>query len=324
MDPLVSIIIPVYGVEKYISQCIESVVEQTYRNLEILIIDDESLDESGMIADKYAKTDTRIRVFHIQNRGAAGARNVGLENCSGDYIMFVDSDDWLEPNAVETMLNKIMLSECDIVQCQFYKEYLNKTILDSFITEEAVISDTECAQQMMAAWEYMLLWNKIIKKNVIEGMFMEEGHCIDDEFFTYKLIINSSRIVLIKESLYHYRMRKTSATGNADKEQQILNDQIDYALQRTEDLIKHYPGLKSIFLENKASILFQTVQKGVCYPDIFDRAKCALKDCFWQIVTNNRIDKNIKKSMIMYMIRSKSFFEKRYINNIPDTEELYA
>jgi len=118
MNPLVSIIIPVYNVEKFIDQCLHSIVEQTYKNLEIIIVDDNSPDKSGDISDRYSELDSRIKVFHIQNRGAAGARNLGLDNCTGDYILFVDSDDWLEKNAVEIMLNSLLSSKSDFVQCQ--------------------------------------------------------------------------------------------------------------------------------------------------------------------------------------------------------------
>ena len=117
MKALVSIIIPVYNVEKYLAQCLESVCGQTYKNLEIIVVDDESPDHSGEIAEEFAKKDSRVRVEHIKNRGAAGARNVGLELCTGEYILFVDSDDWIELNMVEKLLAAIEETDSDIALC---------------------------------------------------------------------------------------------------------------------------------------------------------------------------------------------------------------
>ena len=123
MQELVSVILPVYGVEAYLPQCLDSVCNQTWKNLEIIVVDDSSPDHSGSIADEYAQMDPRIIVFHIENRGAAGARNVGLGAAHGEYIMFVDSDDWLELNTIERLMTFTHEHKAEIVQCQYYDEY---------------------------------------------------------------------------------------------------------------------------------------------------------------------------------------------------------
>ena len=121
---LVSVIIPVYNVSRYLPQCFESVISQTYRNLEIIVIDDGSTDDSGSICDQYAEKDDRIHVIHTDNRGLASARNLGLENVSGKYILFIDSDDWIEPQTIETFIGAALKTEADIVIARYCSEYM--------------------------------------------------------------------------------------------------------------------------------------------------------------------------------------------------------
>ena len=125
--PLVSVIIPVYNVRAYLPQCLESVINQSYGNLEILIIDDGSTDGSGRICDQYAEKDERIRALHTENRGLASVRNLGLEQICGEYISFLDSDDWMELNTIETQLKAMIQTGSDIVVAQSSTEYFGKT-----------------------------------------------------------------------------------------------------------------------------------------------------------------------------------------------------
>ncbi|MGN0502900.1 MAG: glycosyltransferase family 2 protein [Ruminococcus sp.] len=123
----VSIIVPVYYVEKYLPECIESLIHQTYNNIEIIFVDDGSTDSSGKICDKYAETDSRIKVIHQQNAGAANAKNTGLNNASGIYIIFMDSDDTVELVWIETLMKLIIENDADMAECSFDKFYKNRT-----------------------------------------------------------------------------------------------------------------------------------------------------------------------------------------------------
>ena len=123
-EQLVSVIIPVYNVSRYLPQCFDSVISQTYRNLEIIVIDDGSTDDSGSICDQYAEKDDRIHVIHTDNRGLASARNLGLENVSGEYISFIDSDDWIEPQTIEMRIGAALETEADIVNARYCSEYM--------------------------------------------------------------------------------------------------------------------------------------------------------------------------------------------------------
>lgn len=135
---MISVIIPVYNVEPYLRKCLDSVVNQTYKELEIFIIDDGSTDGSGAICDEYVKADKRIRVFHTENRGLSCARNLGLDEVKGEWIGFVDSDDWIEPDMYEVLLTRAKETGADVVECSFIRLYPEKTIVRQ--KEELIIS----------------------------------------------------------------------------------------------------------------------------------------------------------------------------------------
>ena len=116
----ISVVVPVYNVEKYLRKCIDSIINQTYKNLEIILVDDGSPDKCGEICDEYAKKDNRVKVIHKKNAGVSSARNDGIDNATGEYIIFVDSDDWLEDNAIEIMVDKLNEYDYDCVFCNFY------------------------------------------------------------------------------------------------------------------------------------------------------------------------------------------------------------
>ena len=128
MEEVISVIIPCYNVEKYIDRCMESVLNQTYRELEIILVDDGSTDRTGNICDRYSQIDARVKVIHKENRGLSSARNAGLDICQGDYIFFVDSDDWISHNMYEKMLSSLKSVNADIAVCGWVEEFLNNSI----------------------------------------------------------------------------------------------------------------------------------------------------------------------------------------------------
>lgn len=316
---LVSIIIPVYNVEKYLKQCLDSVCSQTYRNLEILVIDDQSPDRSGEIAEEFAKKDSRIHVVHIQNRGAAGARNVGLDICTGEYIMFVDSDDWLEPNAVEVMMGAITENHCDIVLCQYWDEFVNRSERHAFMYETGIKTPQEFALGMIHCWEYIINWNKIYRREILQNFRFVEGRCIDDEFYTYQAVINSRKTVLIGDYLYHYRMRKSSAMRSSKHQKQRLRDQIDFVTERYAPLCKTYPELKTALLQHKLEVLLSVMRNGAEYQELFQDAKKQIKQEIIPILFNRAMDTNIRKSSLVFLLRSRSSFLKEHSTYLSET-----
>lgn len=302
---LISVIIPIYNVEKYLKQCLESVCIQTYPNLEIVLIDDGSTDHSGIIADQFGEKDSRIKVFHIKNRGAAGARNFGLSAIQGDYVSFVDSDDWLEPDYIERLLKLMIENDCDISQCQFYDELVTSTKKHSFTEGIKVINDEDFIRDMINNWEDVLIWNKLYKRNVLDGIRFVEGRCIDDEFFTYKIVMNCEKIVVSEEYLYHYRNRKSGAMGSVDKHYQRLTDQLDFVTERYGILVQSYPVLRDKLLRHKAEVYIHVLNNAEKNTKVFERAKRLLMHCFFEMAFNMEIDMYMKRKVFRSVIRRK-------------------
>ncbi|MGN0383579.1 MAG: glycosyltransferase family 2 protein [Eubacterium sp.] len=313
---VVSVILPVYNVDKYLPKCLESVCNQTYPFLEIIIIDDESPDNSGVIADDFASRDERIKVLHIKNRGAAGARNVGLDTCTGDYVFFVDSDDWIEKDMIETLLIRIKEDNSDLVQCQYIDEYKKYSQKHSYIENNEVCSDKDFVFYMIHKWEYIINCNKIYTKKIIGDIRFVEGRCIDDEFFTYRVIINSNTISLCNAYLYHYRQRKSSAMGSVQKNKQRLLDQVDFVTQRFPALEKNYPTLKSSLLQHLCEVLMSVMRNGSFDEDIYNYAKRKLKKYGKYAIFNRGVSSNIKKSVLSYLFTKRDKLTVDKVNQV--------
>ena len=250
-NEIVSVIVPVYNVDKYISECINSIVDQTYKKLDIILIDDGSTDNSGLICDEYKDFDDRIRVIHKKNGGAASAKNVGLDLVKGKYVCFVDSDDYLSKDYVEKLLKNMIENNSDISECLFFNLYKDKKSNESFYSQNRVFSSEQYLEQYIKDWKSSLFWNKLFKTEVINSIrFKKEKRCIDDEFFTYKVILNSKRISKLDESLYFYRQRKSSAINNSKNNNQKAQDSIDILIERYNLVTNKYPKLKKEYIDH--------------------------------------------------------------------------
>lgn len=247
MSKKISIIIPVYNVGKYLSQCLESVINQSYRDLEILLIDDGSRDSSARVCDDYSALDSRITVVHQKNNGAASARNVGLSATTGAYLAFVDGDDFLDLNMYSDMMEIMNRTQADIVECAFLKEFRNKTEERKLFNKEIEYSTIEYLARYTNNWDCGLLWNKLFKRELFNGIFFEEGHRIDDEFFTYQGVMNAKKVVYTPKALYHYRMRASSVMQDKTAAERMLFDRLEYSTTRREKVVSSFPELKRIF-----------------------------------------------------------------------------
>lgn len=214
MDKKLSIVVPVYNVKKYVQQCAESLINQTYKNLEIILVDDGSTDGSGALCDKMAETDKRIRVIHKQNGGLSDARNKGIDAASGEYIGFVDSDDWVSPDMYEKMLEFMIQENADIAVCGWIEEFrdssrkkcpysksLNKNQAMTELLNNITIADHA--------------GDKLYRTHLFRNIRYPAGKTYEDIRTTYQLFNCSERVVFISEAFYHYRQRKGSiARGN--------------------------------------------------------------------------------------------------------------
>ena len=218
----ISIIIPVYNVEPYIKKSLDSVINQTYNNLEIILINDGSTDNSGKICDKYAKKDKRIKVIHQTNKRLSKARNNGLDKATGDYIMFVDPDDWLELNACELLINEIISQKKDILIFNIVREYGNESKKNSKFIFNENDKDLKYKTQAKILSSYLKIdnfkikgiaytWNKIIKKQLLDNIrFSFEGKkaMYEDVVFCYCLLEKTEKIGFYDKHLYHYRISR--------------------------------------------------------------------------------------------------------------------
>ena len=206
-NKLVSIIIPVYNVELLIKDCLESVLNQTYKNIEIILIDDGSKDKSGLICDEYAKKDDRIIVIHKNNEGVSVARNIGIDKSKGDYICFIDSDDYISKYMVEHMLKKIEEEDSDIVVCNFVEEKNNKIIKKYYVDKDMIDTKKNFMRYIAfkCTWQCMI-WNKMYKKTAIGDIRFKAGTKIAEDYLFLMEVLdrNVKKISYIDEVLYYY------------------------------------------------------------------------------------------------------------------------
>ena len=239
-QPLISVIVPIYNVEKYVRKCLDSLVNQTMKQIEVICIDDGSTDESGSIADEYVSEEFPIfRVIHTENRGLSAARNRGIDESRADWLMFVDSDDWVSPDFCRVPYEVALENKVEMVIFQYQMTTENgcirkkrrKSALDGMVCNETAVDIGES-----------YTWNKLYNIELFDGIRYPEGHVYEDVWTTHKVIYKARRILYCVKSLYFYRIRKGSIAQSA-------TSRVDEYLANTDryrDLIRFgYPQYKA-------------------------------------------------------------------------------
>jgi glycosyltransferase involved in cell wall biosynthesis len=270
----VSIIVPVYNVEKYLNQCIDSILGQTFADFELILIDDGSKDSSGAICDEYAKSDSRIRVIHQPNGGQTSARKAGFAASIGEYIYFIDSDDWMEPNLIEVAYNKAVENDADIVTFDSYFNYsfhqcpvsqpIESGVFDKIGLIEKIYPKMIYSGRFFYFGIYAAMWNKLFKRSLVENNFENVKNDIkigEDGVLTFSAFLDANRVVIDgKNYLYHYRDNNSSLTRSYVKDQyesakilintlrQISDSKNVYDLNKQIDYYLMY-NVRSIFIE---------------------------------------------------------------------------
>lgn len=224
-NPLISIIIPVYNAEKYLHQCLDSVVAQTYTNWECLLIDDGSKDSSGVICDEYAAKDSRFRVFHKENGGVSSARNLGIKEAEGEFIAFYDSDDTIPADSIKVLYSSLCNSNSDSVVGNYKKIYCEEKILCSNIFKEFSKRQVEDTLRLFFVYPRELfqgyLWNRLFRRKIIADndiRFNESIKYKEDGLFLVSYILKSGNpIVCVPNIVYNYYVRTNSAMGILNK-----------------------------------------------------------------------------------------------------------
>lgn len=226
-NPLISVIIPIYNVECYLKTCIDSIVNQTYSNLEIILVDDGSPDKCPEICDEYAKKDNRVKVIHQENGGLAHARNVGIANSNGGYLTFVDSDDYVSNDYVESLYKGISEFGADISLASFYPfkgddacQQTSELCAYEIISKENAIR-RYCSINAECSMPFISACNKIYRRRLFDGIEFPKGKLYEDAFTTYKLIDRAKKIVFTTSKFYFYRLNSQSILGQSFKEKHI-------------------------------------------------------------------------------------------------------
>lgn len=255
---LISVVVPVYKVEKYLNKCLESIVNQTYRDIEIILVDDGSPDNSGTFCDMLASMDNRVKVIHKGNGGLSDARNAGIGVATGEYIIFVDSDDYINLEMIQRLHSACIENNADISICGVQMVNEDEVILG----ELPVIAGTFSGMQIIEEYDYrhgayIVTWNKIYKRHLFTNIRYETGKIHEDEFIFHKIFSKSSRVVCINDALYYYLQRKGSIMSQ--KSQDGLMNYIEALLYRIKWMQDNQFSCECIYRT------FHQLSKTFCY-----------------------------------------------------------
>ena len=219
--PLISVIVPVYNVEAYLNRCVDSILAQTYRNLEIILVDDGTRDNSDKICDEYARKDSRVRVIHKENGGLSSARKAGLDIAAGEYIGFVDSDDWIEPDGYAHMLRCLQKYDVKMACAGRYDVYsaTGERKVGLCPKQEEVISGEEMARRIFL-WDGCdsAAWDKLYHRSLLEEIRYPVGKICEDVPTTYRIALKAGRVVMCDKPFYNYYHRPGSITTTSVSE----------------------------------------------------------------------------------------------------------
>lgn len=223
MKELISVVVPIYNVEKYLSRCVESLLKQTYENLEIILVDDGSPDACPQMCDEFQKKDSRIRVIHQKNAGLSAARNTGIQCATGTYIAFVDSDDYIAENMYEVMYEDIKKNAADLCICDIccvnesgerIREESSELLFSNKVYTSEEMMKRVCGVEN-GTWRYTPAWNKLYKKEIFNSFKFINGRIHEDEFAIHHTIHNSKKISVIPDKLYYYVQRENSIMNSS-------------------------------------------------------------------------------------------------------------
>lgn len=209
-----SVIVPIYNVEKYLKRCIDSIVNQTYKNLEIILVDDGSKDKSGNICDEYSNIDKRIKVVHLENGGVSRARNVGINLSTGEYLGFVDSDDYISSEMYENMIHILENHNLDIVSCNAYMVKNNRVIGEKGTSKLKIYGKNEILPLVLQDYNNTV-WDKVYKREVFDGVKFPEGRVFEDNGTAHLIFNNVKKVGILDEKYYYYFRTPNSITQTA-------------------------------------------------------------------------------------------------------------
>lgn len=278
MNSTISIIVPVYNVEDYLRQCIESILNQKYQDFELILVNDGSTDLSGEICNEYSKKDSRIRVRHKENGGLSSARNVGLDLATGKYIGFVDSDDWIHEDMYNKLINHAINLDSDVVACNFFimKKDLSFVPYTKFATNQEFTRESAMKEIFRNEILTFSSCNKIYKKSLFDNIRFIEGIIFEDKDISYKLIDRSNKVSYIKDLLYYYRYNNKSTLRSSFSlkrldEYVVQKDMYDYYKDKYPEISDSvYLRLFDISIILYSNIMFLNINNKNKYQYLLD------------------------------------------------------
>ncbi len=328
---MVSVIVPVYNVEQYLSECLESLISQTYTNIEIIVVNDGSTDKSENIIKSFQEKFKNIIYIYQENKGVSEARNIGLKNSKGDYVLFVDSDDYIDIYMIEKMYSNANKYDADVVICghtKFYEEnYAKKQIVNYNLDENCIYDGEQVLNLLLSSKVKGFLTAKLFKRSrlVESNFFLEPNRYIEDWFPLIKQIKESRVITFINEALYYYRQRNGSTLHNVNKK--LLDDYV-----YTVDKINNYFNENNIEYNSECKNVFdcETFYSVVryfylnFYKDLIEKQndiyKVFLESDYYNYVkfrysffTNKRIKLSLKLKILLWKLRIFHLFYKKEI-----------
>lgn len=302
MQIKVSVIVPIYNVERYLRKCIDSIINQSYRNLEIILVDDGSPDNCGKICDEYSTRDMRVKVIHKTNGGLSDARNAGMRIASGDYFAFVDSDDWIEPQMFERLVNNSIIFEADISVggvvdlLEEDNRYIPfKSTFDGKLTNYVLEKEDAMKKYFLGSWS---AWDKIYKKSVFDGIWYPKGEINEDEAIVLQLLDRCKNVCYTNEVFYNYvtRPKSSSITATAFSPKKIA--WYEHCKANLEFVKQKYPALTEYAEKRYFSSLIWCLNNMTAdvnkFKNNIEPLRKELKSTFKKFISNQHIEKKEK------------------------------
>lgn len=302
----ISVIIPVYNVEKYLKRCLDSVINQAYKNLEIILVDDGSSDGSSDICDKYAKKDNRITVFHKENAGVSSARNIGLENCSGDYISFIDADDWIEKGFYEYVNSN--LNDNDLLIFDYYIAFEDTRVRKHLLKQSYYFSKEEAMLELAIGRLQSYPVNKIYKKKLFNNLKFPNNRNYEDQAIMHLLIDKCKKILYIPNAYYNYYQNQDSISHIVNEKN--YKDYLAANFQRLKFFKKFYPDL----YEYQLNTIYSAIAK-LCWL-YFNKKAYKVRYMFLRKIVLKKLRENLFNSKISYKTKTKMLLTLMNINVI--------
>ena len=243
MSPLISVVVPIYKVEKYLDKCVESLVNQTYKNLEIILVDDGAPDNCPEMCDKWAEMDHRIKVIHKPNGGLSDARNAGMKEVKGEYVAFIDSDDYVAVEFIEKLYNVMKKEQSDIVECEVLKFTENEIPSPEYDDNAVESFDTVKGLSLLIADDrfHQHVWNKLYRSEIALSVEFAKGKLNEDEIWTYQIFSKAFKVTKVNLPMYFYLQRGGSIMGTSYNIRRL--DALEAKVQRQEYIEENFPEL---------------------------------------------------------------------------------